>query len=251
MRQPRYLLALLLGLSYLWILILHQRPRGPEPGALQARWVELIAAVGVAGAVVWAWLFGSERRALAFTPAELTFLFPAPVTRRELMHFKLLRNQLIILLNTAIWTFVLSRERLGASTWRHAVAVWVLITTLSLHRLGASFVRSTLADHGMEGLRRTMVSLAVLAFVILASAQVAYDGYALVGAGWNAGVGPFLASLGAALDRPTARLVLWPFRAMSGPLIAPTTSAWLASMGPAVVVLVLHYLWVLRSDAAF
>ena len=251
LRQPRYVVALLLGLSYLWFLVLRQTPRPVQSGALEARWVELVAALGVAGAIAWAWLFGSERRALAFTPAELTFLFPAPVTRRQLIHFKLLRNQLVILLNTAIWTFVLSRERFGASTWRHAVAVWVLLTTLSLHRLGASFVRSTLANHGLEGVRRKVISLAVLAVVLLGAAQVASDVFALVGAGSDAGVRPFFASLGLALDSPVARLLLWPFRAMSRPLTAPTTSAWLAAMGPALLLLAAHYVWVLRSDAAF
>jgi hypothetical protein len=251
LRQPRYFVALVLGLAYLWFLVLRQSPRASEAGPLEARWVELIAALGVAGAIAWAWLFGSERRALAFTPAELTFLFPAPVTRRQLIHFKLLRNQLIILLNTAIWTFVLSRERFGASTWRHAAAVWVLLTTLSLHRLGASFVRSTLADHGLEGVRRKLLTLAVVMVVLAGAALVVHDAYALVGAGWHAGVGPFVSSLGTALESPVARVLLWPFRAMSGPLTAPTASDWLTAMIPAVVLLVLHYLWVLQSDVAF
>jgi ABC-2 type transport system permease protein len=251
LRQPRYFVALVLGLAYLWFLVLRQSPRASEAGPLEARWVELIAALGVAGAIAWAWLFGSERRALAFTPAELTFLFPAPVTRRQLIHFKLLRNQLIILLNTAIWTFVLSRERFGASTWRHAAAVWVLLTTLSLHRLGASFVRSTLADHGLEGVRRRLLTLVVVFVVLAGAALVVHDAYALVGAGWHAGVGPFVSSLGTALETPVARLLLWPFHAMSGPLTAPTASDWLTAMIPAVVLLVLHYLWVLQSDAAF
>ena len=251
LRQPRYFVALVLGLAYLWFLVLRQSPRASEAGPLEARWIELIAALGVAGAIAWAWLFGSERRALAFTPAELTFLFPAPVTRRQLIHFKLLRNQLIILLNTAIWTFVLSRERFGASTWRHAAAVWVLLTTLSLHRLGASFVRSTLANHGLEGVRRKLLTLAVVILVLAGAALVVHDAYALVGAGWQAGVGPFVSSLGTAIETPVARVLLWPFHAMSGPLTAATASDWLTAMIPAVVLLALHYFWVLQSDAAF
>jgi hypothetical protein len=251
LRQPRYFVALVLGLAYLWFLVFRQSPRPSQAGPLEARWIELIAALGVAGAMAWAWLFGSERRALAFTPAELTFLFPAPVTRRQLIHFKLLRNQLVILLNTAIWTFVLSRERFGASTWRHAAAVWVLLTTLSLHRLGASFVRSTLADHGLEGLRRKLLTFAAVTLVLAGAVLVVYDAYSLIGEGWHAGVGPFVASLGTALESPVARVLLWPFRALGRPLTAPTASAWLTAMGPAVVLLALHYLWVLRSDAAF
>ncbi len=251
LRQPRYFVALVLGLAYLWFLVLRQSPRASQAGPLEARWIELIAALGVAGAIAWAWLFGSERRALVFSPAELTFLFPAPVTRRQLIHFKLLRNQLVILLNTAIWTFVLSRDRFGVSTWRHAAAVWVLLTTLSLHRLGASFVRSTFADHGLEGARRKLLTLAVMVLVLSGVALVIYDAYALVGAGWHAGVAPFISSLGTALESPVARVLLWPFRAMSRPLTAPTASAWLTAMIPALLLLALHNFWVLRSDTAF
>ena len=42
---------------------------------------------------------GPRERLLAFSPAELQFLFPAPVTRRQLVQFKLVRAQLVILVN--------------------------------------------------------------------------------------------------------------------------------------------------------
>jgi hypothetical protein len=48
------------------------------------------------------WLFGADRGTLAFAPAEVQFLFPAPVSRRALVHAKLVRTQLAILLNTLI-----------------------------------------------------------------------------------------------------------------------------------------------------
>ena len=54
--------------------------------------------------VLWGWIFGVERRVLSFTPAEVTFLFSGPVPRRGLVQYKLLRNQLLILFNSLLWT---------------------------------------------------------------------------------------------------------------------------------------------------
>ena len=41
-------------------------------------------------------------------------------------------------------------------------SIWVLLTTISFHRLGASFVRTSLLEHGRIALRHRLVSLALL-----------------------------------------------------------------------------------------
>ena len=54
---------------------------GPGSSAVRAggeRWIELLGALALLGALLWAWVFGVERRVLRFTPAEVTFLFPHP-----------------------------------------------------------------------------------------------------------------------------------------------------------------------------
>ena len=132
------------------------------------RWLELVGALALLGAVAWGWIFGVERRVLAFSPAEVTFLFSGPVSRRGLIQFKLLHSQLLILFNALLWTLILSRERFGVSPWLRVVSIWVLLTTLSFHRLGASFVRTSLAEHGRLGVRHRVVSLVVLGVVLVA-----------------------------------------------------------------------------------
>ena len=84
LRSPRYLLALLLGLTYLSLIVGQQHSSPTPPSSETSRWAELLLSVGVMLAVAWAWVIGSERRALAFSPAEVTFLFAGPVPRREL-----------------------------------------------------------------------------------------------------------------------------------------------------------------------
>jgi hypothetical protein len=250
LRSPRYLAALLFGLAYLWIVAVEQRPRSAPP-TVGVRWMELLGALAVLAAVAWGWIFGVERRVLAFTPAEVTFLFSGPVTRRGLVQYKLLRNQLLILFNSLLWTLILARERFGASPWLRALSIWVLLTTISFHRLGASFVRTSLLEHGRFALRHRLLSLGLLGAALIAIAWSIQDAMPSLAAGWAAGPMPFLDALGEASVAPVPRVLLAPFRAMIRPLAAHSFADWGRAIGPAVLLLVLHYVWVIRADTAF
>lgn len=251
LRSPRYVAALLLGLAYLWFVVIAQRPTPATADLADPRWLELVGALALLGAVAWGWIFGVERRVLAFSPAEVTFLFPGPVSRRGLIQFKLLRSQLLILFNALIWTLILSRERFGVSPWLRVISIWVLLTTLSFHRLGASFVRTSLAEHGRLGLRHRVVSLAVLGGVLIALTWSIGEALPrLADADARTPFG-FLSALGEAAAQPLPTTLTYPFRLMIRPLTAHSVAAWLQALWPALVLLVLHYIWVVRSDTAF
>jgi hypothetical protein len=251
LRSPRYLAALVFGLAYLWVVAVEQRPQPAPAAVVGARWVELLGAFGVVGAVLWGWIFGVERRVLSFTPAEVTFLFSGPVPRRGLVQYKLLRNQLLILFNSLLWTLILARERFGASPWLRALSIWVLLTTISFHRLGASFVRTSLLEHGRIALRHRVVSLVVLGAGVIAIVWSVQDALPTLASGWAAGPTPFLDALAEAAAEPLPRIVLAPFRALIRPLAAHSSGEWVLAMGPALMLLALHYIWVIRADTAF
>lgn len=251
LRSPRYVAALLLGLAYLWFMVVTQRP-APAQGALaDSRWLELVGTLGLLGAVAWGWIFGVERRVLRFTPAEVTFLFSAPVSRRELIQFKLLHSQLFILFNALLWTLILSRERFGVSPWLRVISIWVLLTTLSFHRLGASFVRTSLSEHGRLGLRHRVVSLVVLGAVLVALTWSIAEALPQFAGQGDSGPLAFLPALAEAAAQPLPAVLTYPFRLMIHPLTATSVSAWASALWPALVLLVLHYIWVVRSDTAF
>jgi len=131
------------------------------------------------------------------------------------------------------------------------ISIWVLLTTLSFHRLGASFVRTSLAEHGRLGLRHRVVSLVVLGVVLIALTWSIADALPhLAGADARTPLG-FLSALGEAAAQPLPTALTYPFRVMIRPLTAPSVSAWLNALWPALVLLVLHYVWVVRSDTAF
>jgi ABC-2 type transport system permease protein len=250
LRSPRYLAALLLGLAYLWFVV-GQRPTSQSAASADPQTLELIGALALFGAVAWGWIFGVERRVLAFTPAEVTFLFSGPVSRQGLIQFKLLRSQILILFNALLWTLILSRERFGVSSWLRVISIWVLLTTLSFHRLGASFVRTSLSEHGRLGARHRAVSLALVGAFVIALVWSIADALPDLLAGDEGNVRSLLSAAAEAFQRPLPRLLTYPFRVMIRPLAAHTLGDWLAALWPALVLLVLHYVWVVRSDTAF
>jgi hypothetical protein len=250
LRTPRYAVALLLGLAYLWAIGVRHRPSS-GPADVRPDVVELLAAIGVLTVVLWTWLFGADRRALAFSRAEVTFLFPAPLTRRALIQYKLLRGQFLILFNVLLWTFLLSGGWDATGPWKRAGAIWVLLTVLALHRLGVALLRSSLVEHGRAAIRGRAAALAISIFVIAVVAVDAARAMPALREGWDIGLEAFFVAAGEVAARPVPSALLFPFRLMVRPMLAESWGGWLHAMLPAAGLLLVHYAWVVRSDAAF
>ncbi len=259
LRRPRYLVATLVGAAYFYFFFFrHLIFRGvPPPGrmpmpAADAFFVGLIVALMLAGRLVYAWIISAERAALAFTPAEVAFLFPAPISRRRLVHFKLVKSQLRILFSAVLLGLLSNRfNLLGGNSWSHAVGWWIVFSTLELHGIAASFTRERLLDLGFNPWRRRLWFGGAL--VLLA-----------VGLGWwllrTAPPPPAAGPAGPAAVFAYARLVaatpplpwlLAPFRWVAGPLLAGDALTFLRTLGPALLILGLHYVWVIRAEVSF
>ncbi len=249
-QSPRYALALVLGCAWLAVVVWQRSPASVQAPA-SAAWLELGGALGVLLLAVWSWLGSGDARVLAFSPAEVTFLFPAPITRRGLIRYKLLRTQLIVLVNVAIWTVLVGRQGSGLSPWLRAAGFWVLITTLALHRLGAALVRASLAEHGRFGLRHRIVSVVLVSTALGALASGLWASWPDLVAAAHAGGVALREAVGRAAAHPGIAIVLWPLRLLARPLGAASEQEWRAAILPAIGLLALHYLWVLRSDTAF
>jgi ABC-2 type transport system permease protein len=253
LRQPRYLVALVLGIAYLyWALGAGMRDEEMPFSQLAAKpQVPLIvSAVLLLTSARW-WLARADRTALAFTPAEVHLLFPAPISRRALVHTKLLRGQAAILLNVVIWVVLL---RGGAATidgWQRGLALWVLFSTFTLHRLAAALVRLNASQHAGAGRRRAIVPLVIFAAMLTTVGGLLWQARPALSLAWSVGAGDVARVLGETLQHPAARVALAPVQALVGPVFATSPTDWLQRIGPALLVLALHYLWVVRTDAAF
>lgn len=246
-RQPRYAIAVLAGLAYFW-LVLYRPGRQVSLGAApRDGTLHLAYALGFALLVASWWLFGSDQAALNFSQAEVELLFPAPVTRRQLVALKLLQAQLVVVFSVCIWVLLLWRMP-GSSVLR-AVSLWMVFSILLLHRVGASLVRESAAEHGAAGARRHAGAFVVLA---IAAAVIEWGIVGQIGA-LRAGLaaGDPLAAGAAVLHSPTTMAVLYPFRLVLAPLFTVTAGEWAWAAWPPLLILIAHYVWVLRTDAAF
>ncbi len=172
LRHPRYALALVLGAAYFWLILL--RPAVQPSRAPTSVWMgaELVASVGILLLLLGGWVFSGEPMALAFSAPEVQFLFPAPLTRRGLISYKLFRAQLIILFNAVIWVFVLRRSGSVLAAPLRFLGTWMLFTNLSLHRLGAALVRTSLLEHGRAGVRRHLPAIVLGGACLVAMAFI-------------------------------------------------------------------------------
>jgi ABC-2 type transport system permease protein len=257
LKQPKYLAGALVGGLYFYFYFFRYL-FSFGPGRRQA-WdsalspeqrllFESIGALALFVIVLLAWLIPHGRAALTFTEAEVAFLFPAPISRRGLIHFKLARSQVRILFTTLLLVLLTHR---GGAAWIHAAGCWLILSTLNLHFLGSSFARTILLDRGITNRLRRLVVLG-LALALVAGVMT-WAKRTLPG--WDAAD---LSDPGAMIDYARRLLasgpalyLLYPFRLLTRTYLAPDGHAFLRAVGPALLLVLLHYAWVVRSDVAF
>jgi ABC-2 type transport system permease protein len=255
LQQPKYLIgAIAGGLYFYWyfyrtLFLGNSRSPGftltPEHRAA----AESLAAGILFIIVVLAWLIPHERAALTFTEAEVAFLFPAPVSRRTLVHFKLIRSQLRILFSSLFFTLL--SHRFGGGFWIHAAGWWIILSTLNLHFMGASFARTLLLDHGVSNRLRRLL---VFGLVVLMVGGVWYWARKTLPSAANLDPTDFDSTLNylqTVLTSGPALYLLYPFRLVVRPFFAPDSGAFFMALLPALLFFVLHYFWVILSDVAF
>ena len=250
-RSPRYAVALVVGVLYIWAFLLRPTAHNQLSTPFLSQPTEMIVSLLTAITLMGSWVFGSDLTALAFSQAEVSLLFPAPLSRRALVAYKLFRAQIPVVVNTLIWVFVLRRGGTELPSALRAIGLWVLFSTLNLHRLGAALVRSSWWEHGRAGAKRhfaaTIVFLAIGVGLVAGLAMHRAEFIAVDGGG----IGAYFSVLGRVLDTPPASIALWPFHLVVAPTFAHTGAQWAATIWPAALVVVLHLWWVLRTDAAF
>lgn len=255
LRTPRYAIGFALGVLYFWGVLgrnLVNVSRTPVTVAGTASPLEALAPFFLALVVAGIWIFGGDMSALAFSEAEVAMLLTAPVPRRGLILYKLASSQVLILINVAIWVILLRRGNRDIPMLFSAASVWAMFTTLNLHRMGEALTRASRAEYRAAGKHAKaalkMVFLVVMmAFIML----LVLEPIRAIRAPSEGSPFAFLQSIAAFFESSRIRTVLYPFRLVTAPSFTHSTGAWAAAMLPALGIVLLHVLWVLRSDAAF
>ncbi len=254
LREPRYLAGAVIGSLYIYFAFLRAQWRAMRatPRAALASTLGRVSVWAGSGGALALWLFvvlrwavPSARPALQFSGAEVQFLFTAPVPRRRLLHYKLLRGQAGILLSSLI--LVLVGGRASPSRLSFVLGLFVLFSTLRLHLVGVVLSRASLMEPGG---RRRLGAWLPLALMVGASVVIVL--------GLAVGLVPLMSHatlgvIGAEFLRQTSTgavgAALWPARVLIRPVFSEWPWAFLRALGPAILVFALNYAWVLVSDA--
>jgi ABC-2 type transport system permease protein len=261
LREPKYLVGAIVGVAYVYWLVFGRadlrRVRGAA-GIEDVFPLERLPAVAAIAAllltvfVVLYWLWPRSRAALTFSEAEIAFLFPAPISRKTLIHFRWISTQLRILFTSLLlglvsagWTFV------PGSAALRIVGFWLLLSTLDLHVVGASFTLTRLLDRGMTSRRRGLLTLAAAAVVTAAALAGTWRALRLPAPGELGSAAALMDYVAALLATVPLAWLITPARWIVQPLLAPDFRAFVAALGPALLVYAVHYIWVLHSEVSF
>jgi len=259
LKQPKYLFGAIAGALYFYFYFFRYLFRGygngpqtavnPLASPQNVLMFESLASLALFVIVLLAWIIPHERAALTFSEAEVAFLFPAPVTRRTLINFKLVRSQLRILFGTLLLT--LFSHRFGGNAWIHALGWWLMLSTLNLHFLGASFARTLLLDHGVSNRLRRLLVIFLVALASVAVWIWAKQTLPPLTDSDTADFKSILIYVQNLLSAGPAKYLLYPFHLIVRPFFAPDTPAFVVALAPALLIFLFHYLWVIFSDVAF
>ncbi|MGH9419184.1 MAG: putative ABC exporter domain-containing protein, partial [Thermoanaerobaculia bacterium] len=163
LREPRYLIGAIAGAAYFWFLIF-RRASGAGNGKLLVLKTMSINPViaGFASVValvimILAWALPGDSGGIEFSDAEIAFLFPAPLHRRDLILYKIFRAQPQALFSALVMTVL--------GWWRQGlfIGVYVTISVLSIYFMFVSLGRARLKLAGFGFLSRLIAVSAILA----------------------------------------------------------------------------------------
>ena len=257
LRQPKYFLGAILGAAYFYFYFGRflggsRMLGGAASGPASPHGPDIGAAILFIATIVLSWILPASRAAIGFTEAEIAFLFPAPITRRTLVIMRLVKSQFALLLFSAFMTLLSGRFHLGSEAWMRIGGWWVIMNTLNMHRLGASFALQRLRERGMaDGKRRLVVVLVILVFAALVEFMrrrlPSPPDLATAMSGGNE-IMNYVVQL---LHTGPLRYVLAPFKLVVAPNFAHDAATFLRALLPAFGIMALHFAWVVRADVSF
>ncbi|MFP2932987.1 putative ABC exporter domain-containing protein [Pyxidicoccus sp. 3LG] len=251
LKQPRYLLGALVGLAYVAYVLsrgIDFRRSGAGVSGGARLFAELSLVGSALGTVFAAWVLGRDRPSLSFTETEVVQLFPAPISRRALLHYKLVRGLMGTMVGALFATLFIGRV-VSATPVLFFVGSSLGLGTLYLHSTAASFVRTRLAARGGWG-RAARWSVVGLVLVVVALAVLS-----------SLREHPFPEEvsssrelrmwLRAMMASPGLGAVLWPGRLLVAPALARDLEAFLRALPPVLGLLGAHYAWVVLAEVPF
>jgi hypothetical protein len=253
LREPKYAIGAIVGVAYLYVWLVRPVRLGSQAGRGVGLPPSVIAPLqSVAIFFLWLivlsrWFLPVSRQPLQLSASERDFLLPAPLARRRIIRYKVLRSLVGILFSTAIIT-VFARTA-ATSAWSLLAGTFLLFATVRLHLLGIALTRATL----LEGRgHRDLAALVALVVVIAATCGAVWAlAPAVVHMQRTGDLGAALELAHEALSQRGVTIALLPFTVMIRPLFAAWPAGFALAAVPAVLLALANYAWVLRSEGTF
>jgi ABC-2 type transport system permease protein len=260
LREPKYLLGAIVGVAYIYFIFfrrgMSQRPggRGEVPQEFFQNGLEVAAELAALGLLLVALVnwFVPRRAALAFTETEIAFLFPAPVSRRMLINYRVLSSQLGIIVTALIFTLVFRRMGpLDGHALFRAFGWWIALATLNLHFTATSFTISRLFNRSITTQRRRAITIGAAAVVLIALIAWGYSTFQLPTATDLRTPASTRDYIGAQFDTGPFPYLLAIPRLLIAPYFASGIGEFVVAMGLALLVFAAHYFWVIHTEVSF
>jgi ABC-2 type transport system permease protein len=144
LREPRYLIGGIAGAAYFWFLIFRRAAGAGNGKLLLLKTLSISPVIADCASVVLlvmmilAWAIPTDSGGLEFSETEIAFLFPAPLRRRDLLLYKILRGQPQAIFSAFVMT--------ALGWWRQGlfVGAWATISVLSVYFTMVSLGRARL-----------------------------------------------------------------------------------------------------------
>lgn len=241
LKQPKYLVPTIVGISYLWFFVWRRLFLGApgtnrltpfsSPSLLPT--VESVVVLVALVQTLFIWLLPGDRAQVGFNEGEVQFFFPAPVTRRWLLNFKLMKRIIGVVLGAIVTALFMSRglRALGANAMTFGVGAGLAFITLYLHRVAATFTKDRLREIGPGW----MIGFWCLTLGGLTLVSV------FLWRGWR----NFEVGLKTLTEVHPIDWLTFPMRLISKVMFATDASHFLAALPGALGLVVAHYVWLL------
>ena len=262
LREPRYLIGAIVGVAYVYFSFFarlrtsraNAARRASRPDRIPPAFATLLAAgpavagLAVMGLTAASWIMPFDSGLLEFSEAEMQFLFPAPVSRRQLLIHRMLRSQIGMLFGAIVIGVTVGASTSGFARLRLSIAAWLLLVIAKIYFTGVTLARARLRASDRRARRVAWLPLAVMATVVAVVATALGRAYLQAPPD-----GPMstLELVTRVAQSGWAHIVLWPFVAVARPLFSAWPQPYLSSIGAAAAVLIALAAWVLMSDEAF
>jgi hypothetical protein len=261
LRQPKYLVGFIVGAGWmgLWVVRALLKSKlsvasatGNQLGMEFIPAIRQFAALFVTVALPLPWLLPWGRLGLPFRESELTMLLQAPLSRRQVIQYGLLKSEVRVLLSGLILPLFVglggpgARLLMGCGTWIlfefwHLNGKWRALFNLRQTEIPAALART----------RRVVLTIGLVGFYALLlfalEPFVTQVGVALGGRDYR----QVAASLTAVTWPPLLKMLLIPGSWLTAPMFAGGGTAFVVAAAPMLLAILVQREIVLRSKARF